>query len=206
MSHNIFKIGNTKPTVLGNLDIQFSDLSDVNLTNIQTDQFLKYNGSEWINTSVSGGGGKIILFGQGESNSYSNSPATTIAVNDTLYAYDTSPINQISGATLNTTNNWLNYITLPAGSYLLCASTAIEFSASGYFSFNFSLTDNTEISHVAYIGENVTSGASGFIQSYYETSSQVNITLDIYSLSNVDSITNQGNIISESTQILIVEL
>lgn len=206
MSHNKIKVGTASANRDGNVDISISDLSDVTLTSPSNNQVLKYNGSAWINEAA-GGGGEMIIFGQGESSAYSNSPAGSFSAGQTIYAYDTSPVNTISGATLSTTNNWLNSFTLPSGEYLLCAIVACEFSASGYLGFAY-YAGSTLSSHVGFIGDNVTSydGAAGFIQSYIELSSSTTLNLEIQSSSNVDSVSNQGNTVSEATQIVIIKL
>jgi len=77
---------------------------------------------------------EIRIGGGALSDDYSNSGAT--ALNDsTLYFYDTSPVNNISGATITSSNNWVSSVTLPSGTYILEASFALSFSASGQFSF-----------------------------------------------------------------------
>ena len=209
MSHNKIKVGTATANRDGNVDISINNLSDVTITSPGNNQMLQYNGSAWVNVASSSGGGDIILFGQGETSAYSNSPAASMNAGQTLYAYDTSPINTISGATINTTNNWLDTITLPAGrSFLLCAIVAVEFSASGYIGFGY-YSGSTLKSHVGYVGDNVISydGAAGFIQSYLSTASgSLTINLEIVAQSNVDSIANQGNTISEAVQIVIIEV
>lgn len=50
--------GSTSTTVsLGNHTHALDDLSDVTLTSVTTDQVLKWNGTAWVNGTVSGGGG-----------------------------------------------------------------------------------------------------------------------------------------------------
>ena len=206
MSHNKIKIGTASPDVSGDIDIQISDLSDCTITTPQSGQALEYNGAAWVNANVSGNAA-FILFGQGETSNYSNSPATALGAGDTLYAYDTGPINTIASATLSTTNDWLNSVTLPAGEYLLCAGTGIEFSASGYMQFHFHDT-SVAVSQTGSIGDSVNSFANGagFVQSYLKLTTQTTINLEISAQSNVDSIANQGATISESLQILIIQI
>ena len=101
----------------------------------------------------------------------------------------------------------MNSFELPAGEYLLCAIVACEFSASGYLGFAY-YSGSTLSSHVGFIGDNVTSydGAAGFIQSYINLSSSTTLNLEVISSCNVDSVANQGNTISEATQIVIIKL
>ena len=208
MSHNKIKIGTATADRSGSVDIAVSDLSDVTITSPANNQMLQYNGSAWVNTAAPSGGGDLIVFGQGETSAYSNSPAASMNAGQTLYAYDTSPINTISGAAINTTNDWLDTITLPAGrNFLLCAIVAVEFSASGYIGFGYYSGANLA-SHIGYVGDSVISydGAAGFIQSYLSTSTSLTLNLEIVAQSNVDSIANQGNTISEAVQIVIIEV
>jgi len=205
MSHSKIKVAGKSPNQAGEILVGIGDLNDVTITSASNNQFLQYNGSSWINVSPSLGAGDFILFGQGESSNYSNSPASNFSVGSTIYAYDTSPVNNISSATLSTTNNWLNSVTLPSGNYLLTASVGVEFSASGYLAFMFHDGTN-HASHVAAIGEASYDGASGFIQSFLELSSSTTLNLEIDATSNVDSIANQGTKVSETTQIMIIKV
>ena len=63
-------------------------------------------------------------------------------------------------------------------------------------------------SHVAYVGDSVLSydGAAGFIQSYLSLASAGTLNLEIKAASNVDTVANQGNTISEAVQIVIIKL
>jgi|13_taG_2_1085334.scaffolds.fasta_scaffold00125_45 hypothetical protein len=218
MSHNKIKVAGKSPNQAGEISVDVGDLNDVTVSSASTSQFLQYNGIAWVNTTASvGGAGEFILFGQGSSVDYSDSPAVNFSVGSTIYAHDPSPINNISGSSLSVTsgytgaetdkNNWLNSITLPSGNYLLTASVGIEFSASGYLSFMFH-DGSQHASHIASIGESVTSfdGGSGFIQSFLELSSQTTLNLEIYNQSNVDSVANQGTTVSTVTQIMILKV
>lgn len=207
MSHNKIKVAGKSPNEAGEISVDVGDLNDVTLSSASAGQYLQYSGATWQNITPSVGQGDFILFGQGETNSYSNSGASDLNAGSTLRLYDTSPINTISGATLSTASNWLTSIDLPSGEYLLTASVGIEFSASGYFGFVFHDGSNNA-SHVAYIGENVTSfhGAAGFIQSYLKLNSAGTLTLQIHAVSNVDTISNQNDTISESCQIMIIQV
>jgi hypothetical protein len=59
---------------------------------------------------------QFIQFGQGET---PTSPSLTIQKDATFPFYDTSPINTIEGASISTTNDILDSITIPAGKYLV---------------------------------------------------------------------------------------
>jgi hypothetical protein len=75
---------------------------------------------------------QFIQFGQGETPS---SPSIIIAVNQTFPFYDTAPINTIEGASISTTNDVLDSITLPAGRYL----NFINVGGTGITTFNFAV-------------------------------------------------------------------
>lgn len=215
MSHNKIKVAGQAPNKAGEITVNVGDLNDVTVTSAGAGQYLQYSGTTWENVTPSLGTGEFILFGQGETNNYSNSGAANLNAGTTLRLYDTSPINTISGATLNVTsgsananeNNWLTSIDLPAGDYLLTAGVGVEFSASGYLGFKFHDGSNNA-SHIAYTGESVTTfdGAAGFIQSYLSLSSADTLTFQIHAVSGVDTIANQGSTISEFTQIMIIQV
>ena len=205
MSHNKIKVAGKSPNQAGEISVDVGDLNDVTITSASDNQYLQYSGSAWVNVTPSLGSGDFILFGQGETSNYSNSPASNFSAGSTIYAYDTSPVNNISSATLSTTNDWLNSITLPSGKYLLTASVGVEFSASGYLAFVFHNGTNN-FSHVAAIGEASYYGTSGFIQSYLELSSSTTLNLEVEASSNVDSVANQGTKVSSTTQIMIIKV
>ena len=205
MSHSKIKVAGKSPNQSGEISVDVGDLNDVTITSASDNQYLQYNGSAWVNVNPSLGSGNFILFGQGEASNYSNSPASNFSAGSTIYAYDTSPVNNISGATLSTTNNWLNSVTLPSGNYLLTASVGVEFSASGYLAFMFHDGSN-HASAVAAIGATTYYGASGFIQSFLALSSSTTLNLEIDASSNVDSIANQGTKVSSATQIMIIKV
>jgi len=207
MSHNKIKVAGQSPNQAGEITVNVGDLNDVTITSAGAGEYLQYDGATWENVTPSIGQGDFILFGQGETNNYSNSGASNLNAGSTFRLYDTSPVNTISGATLNTTSDWLTSIDLPAGEYLLTASVGIEFSASGYFGFKFH-DGSANASHIAYVGENVSSfhGAAGFIQSYLNLSSADTLTLQIHAVSNVDTIANQGATVAEFSQIMIIQV
>ena len=58
---------------------------------------------------------EYIQFGQGE---IPSSPSITVQAGAIYPFYDTAPLNTIDGATISTTNDILDSITLPAGKYI----------------------------------------------------------------------------------------
>ena len=210
MSHNKTKVGDSTPNRQGEVTLNLTDLSDVSNTPA-TDNFLKYDGSEWASVAGSSiASVEFIFAGRGESSAYSNSPHGTGAftATDDLYVYDTSPQNTITGATISTTNDWINSITLPAGNYLINAQTALEFSASGYASYGFYNSSNTRVSQLGVIGETRSTGGGGSVAySVLELSAQETIRLRMYAIGGtIDTGTNQGNTPSEGGIIVIEKL
>lgn len=173
MSHNSIKIGSASPNVSGEISPSISDLSDV--TGTPSDgQYLAYNStaSEWqpvTDTSVSDTV-EYFIFGRGESENYSESPetATSIAQSAPLYLYDSNPINGINGATYSSTTStgvgggeWLNTVTLPAGTYRVNCSFLPSFSTSGYFTFAVRKQGSTIVSSYASVGTLTASTSAG---------------------------------------------
>lgn len=207
MSHNQFKVGTAEPDSVGDVTISISNLSDVTVNSPSAGQVLEWSGSAWINQPVSGGTAQFMLVGQGESNAYSNATtATNITDGATLYLYDTAPVNTISGATISKvgSTDWVQSVTLPAGNYIMMATYAVEFSATGDMSFHFQDSSNNVISGLGAIGENLTAieNSSGYIQSYRQFSSSTTVKLCCELPDNVDTVANQGNTPSEQSSIM----
>jgi len=212
MSHNKIKVGGQSPNTDGEISVSLDNLSSVNLGTPSTDDVLKWDGSEWVTGAAPTGAESYILLGQGESAAYSTSGATSITVLDTaIHLYDTNPLNTISGATINAVpavSDWYDDITLPAGTYQVLSQVRVEFSANGYLGFAVLDTSNDDqLSSKAVIGQNngsVAPGTSTTINSVITFSSQTTVKLAIFdSQSNVDSIANQGNLISEFSYLFI---
>ena len=207
MSHNQFKVGTAEPDLDGDVTVSISNLSDVTVTSPSAGQVLEWSGSAWTNQAVSGGTAQFMLVGQGESNAYSNATTdTNITDGATLYLYDTSPVNTISGATISKvgSTDWVQSVTLPAGNYIMMATYAVEFSATGDMSFHFQDSSNNVISGLGAIGENLTAieNSSGYIQSYRQFSSSTTVKLCCELPDNVDTVANQGNTPSEQSSIM----
>jgi|11BtaG_2_1085332.scaffolds.fasta_scaffold20331_3 hypothetical protein len=209
MSHNKITVANQPPDSNGNISIDISNLSGVNISSPSDDQVLQYNSSssEWQNQTLSLGSGLLIL-GQGDSNAYSNSGASSMSGAVYLYAPNSSIVNTL-GATINkySSTDWVTSITLPAGNYQAIITYRVEFSASGYF--NFGLVNNssnsTKYTNIAYIGENRTTidNAPSTAIGYFELSGSTTVIIYNNSSSGVDSIANQGNTPSEFSTLMI---
>lgn len=206
MSHNKVTVANQSPDSSGNISIDISNLSGVNISSPSDDQVLQYNSSssEWQNQTFTAGSG-ILVIGQGESNAYSNSGASSMS--GSIYLYDSSPVNTI-GATINkySSTHWVTSITLPAGNYQAMLTYRVEFSSSGYF--NFGLTSSggsTSYTSKAYIGEDRTTidNSASTSVGYFELSSSTDIFIYNNNSSGVDSIANQSNTPSEFSTLMI---
>ncbi len=211
MSHNITTVSDKKPDASGNISFGANDLSDVTITSASNTQVLKYNGSSWVNSAIGSATSEYILVGQGESNAYSNSGASSLAANQKLRIYDTSPKNTITGASFNkySSTDWIESIVLPSGKYQVISQFNVTFSASGYAACCIEDTSNNNMTYKAVIGDNASShqeGAATSIVGYFELSSTKTLHLELKNVSNIDTVANQGNVISEQTFILFIKI
>ena len=214
MSHNKVKVGTAEPDRQGDISVSIGDMSDVSISSAANGQLLKYNGTTWSNAAATVDS-QYIWIGQGESNAYSNTGNTgAISTGDAWYVYDSSPNNSITGATITKigATDWVDYITLPAGTYVVDAQFFAEWTASGYLEVQlFQSTNSTPswststtyvLSSAAYIGETLGSYAISnvitgqfTISSSDVTSGLNNIRLQVKASSNLasyDGATNQG--------------
>ena len=142
MSHNKIKVANQSPDSSGNISVDITNLADVNVSSPSTNEVVKYDGSQWVNSTAPGGTGEYIQLGRGETYSSNYPFLVPSAANRIIYMYDTSPVNTITGATLNAsgTADWYTSVTLPAGKYMFICQTNVNFSSSGYLVYQ--LNDN----------------------------------------------------------------
>lgn len=207
MSHNKITVSNQNPDSSGNISINITNMSDVNISSPSDNQVLQYSAGQWQNQTFSLGSGLLVL-GQGDSDAYSNSGATSMSGSIYLYAPSSSIVNTL-GATINkySSTDWVTSVTLPAGNYQAMITYRVEFSASGYF--NFGLIDSSSIStkytNIAYIGENRTTidNATSTALGYFELSTSKTVSLYNSASSGVDSVANQGNTPSEFSTLMI---
>ena len=218
MSFNNTKVNasssNKKPDGTGNITLSLNDLGDVSGTP-SADQVLKYTGSGWSSSSAPTGSDSYILLGQGETSDYSNSGGSELqssSLNTAIHIYDTSPLNTISGATLNGvsgSSDWYESITLPAGNYHVLSQTLLEMSSgSGRVGFCILNTSgNTQLTSLAIIGDGASSAATGVtttINSIMVLGSQTTVKLATKTHSSgVLANSSQGNTISEHTYVFI---
>lgn len=148
----------------------------------------------------------FIVIGQGSSDDYSNSAASSFNAGATLYFYDQSPINRITGATITSANDWISSVTLPAGTYLLTAFFGPIFSASGNLFYVFHDGSNY-LMPVAGVGgaSTLSTDGGGIIQTSVTIGSTTTFSVVAYSKSNI-SVSIQGNSISEESFFIIEAL
>jgi len=207
MSHNKITVANQNPDSTGNISIDVSNMSDVNISSPVDNQLLQYSASagEWQNQTVSVGSGLLVI-GQGESDAYSNSGASSMS--GAIYLYDSSPVNTL-GATITKylATDWITSITLPAGNYFAQITYRVEFSSSGYFNFGLvdSATFATDYTTKAYIGEDRTTidNAASTAIGYFELASSTTVVLHNNNSSGVAAVASQGNTPSEYSTLLI---
>jgi hypothetical protein len=206
MSHNKITVASQSPDASGNVSIDLSNMSDVNISSAADNQVLQYStaSGEWQNQTLTLGSGLLVI-GQGESNAYSNSGASSMS--GTVYLYDSSPVNTL-GATITKylATDWVTEITLPAGNYQAMITYRVEFSSSGYFNFGLTTTNGTtEYTSRAYIGEDRTTidNAASTALGYFELSSDTTVIIHNNASSGVDTVANQGNTPSEFSTLMI---
>ena len=211
MSHNKFTVAGQSPNANSEISVALNNLSDINISSVQDNDYLVYDSTagEFQNAAVPSVAAQILRIGNGESNAYSNSGATSIGANDTLRVYDTSPINTITGATLSEYSNsdWYDSFTLPAGDYaIISCQFNVEFSASGYASLTLEDSSNDNYTFRSVIGENANTlleGASTVCTGLFTLSSSKTLHLELKDVSNVANVASQANTVSEYTSIII---
>ena len=214
MSYNNIKVNNEKPDSSGNVTFDLEDVNDISMSSLANNQVLRYNGTNWVNSNESLTK-EYLFIGEGSSQDYSNSGRTgNVSANHQVAIYDSSPVNTISGASFaykdnDSSTNWINTITLPAGKYNAMAQTRFEFSASGYIAYNLTTAlanqNSNWLTPLAVIGQNTThyEGAPATMQGYFEISSSTTVYFKLNFVSNVDSVANQGNMPAEHTYLYI---
>lgn len=205
MSHNVNKVNSQSPNRQGAITQSVSDLSDVSAATPASGQILKFDGANYVNAPLVNA--QYMLIGQGESDNYSNSGLTTIAATNEFRLYDTSPINEITGASITKVagTDWVDYFTLPAGRYIVMNNMRVAFSASGDFTWEmYSQTATANRTGRASIGEALTSQSfsSTLVSSFVLTQTE-DICFKVITATSVDSVANQGTIPSEFSSIYI---
>lgn len=223
MSHKKIKVAGQEPDASGNISlssVNVEDLDNVTLTNLGTDQVLKYDGTSWINGSPAGGSSDMLAIGRGESDQYSNTGLAGSYLHDQadyVYFYDSNPVNTITGASVSKVSgtHWIESITLPAGKYYVMGQWVCKFSSSGSCAGSlYSVTSSIERSPRVIYGDDTGWGqqlGSTVLSCYFELSQTEEIKYKIYKYlstgrDNIDTVTNQGTYVSKNSRLLFVKI
>lgn len=215
MSHNNTTVNAQKPDRDGVVTQALADLSDVSGTPANND-LLQYDSStsSWSSASVASSSAiEYIFWGRGESEAYSDSPATALSAGSTIYIYDSAGANTISGASITSTTStgagggeWLESVTLPAGTYRIIMACSPSFSSSGGFSFALFNSGGTRNTAIGVVGANPSSPAGPISSAIVNYTTSTTLNAEVTNATGVDSIANQGNTMSQTTTLLIEKL
>ena len=154
MSHNTIKINSQKPDASGNITQTLNNLSGVSASSPTNGQYLVYSDSSdaWVAGSSTTTTASLphVWLGEGASQAYPEG----WAANNNVYFYAANPVNNITGASLASSDsysNWYDEITIPAGTYLVQARVEGDFSSSaGVFRYIIATTiSGTTTTHAA---------------------------------------------------------
>lgn len=215
MSHNKTTIGTATPDASGAISVALSDLNDVSGSPSEG-ELLQYSSGAWAPASVSGSSTiQYLKWGSGESEDYSDSPATATTAGSTLYLYDSAAYNGISGATVSSTTStgagggeWLNSVTLPAGSYRILVNADVTFSGTGFATFALFDSGGTRQTSLGSVGLASSSlGAGGPTAGVLAVfASSITLNAEFVNVSSVAGVSTQGNTIAEHGFLLIEKL
>tara|TARA_B100001063_G_scaffold36346_1_gene29881 strand:- start:1032 stop:1688 length:657 start_codon:yes stop_codon:yes gene_type:complete len=215
MSFNNVKV-NSLSNPSANVTLSIDNLSNVSISNLSNGQFLKYNGTNWVN-DTSSATKEYMYLGEGASQPYSNSGHTSIGnSNHIVRIYDSNPVNTISGASLSykdddSNTNWITYITLPAGKYNVTARTKFEFdNENGLVAYNLTTSGTSTsdwLTALAVTGHrNIYEGAASTLQGCFTLSSSTDVYFRIDDYDGAETVSNQGNTPAENTFLYIEKL
>ena len=193
MSHNKIKVGGQSPNTSGEISVAINNLSDVNITSVSNNDFLKYNSTsgDWENNATASSSSVSIVFlGEGANQNYPE----TLASGSDVYFYAASPINTI-GATLGSSDsysNWYDQFTLPAGDYILQASLHGDYTgATGEAKYQFREGSNNRGAAGVNLDPSNTTGTEYPAEavSYVTLASSTTITVRLISVTAANSTT-----------------
>lgn len=208
MSHNKIKVGGQSPNTSGEISVAINNLSDVNITSVANNDFLKYNSTsgDWENNATASSSSVSIVFlGEGADQTYPE----TLASGSDVYFYAASPINTI-GATLGSSDsysNWYDQFTLPAGDYILQASLHGDYTgATGEAKYQFREGSNNRGASGVNLDPSNTTGTEypGEAVSYVTLTSSTTITVRLTSVTAANSTTT--NLQGKRGYILIMKV
>ena len=151
---------------------------------------------------------KRVHIGRGESDDYDQSAASGLS-DSILYFYDTSPVNQITGATLSGANDWYSSVSLPAGRYLVRCGFDVTFTASGQFAYQI-FNGTSYIGNRAQIGDTLqyaTESAVGSAYAIFNSASSMTVSVKTPTgNTNLATIANQNSLPAERSYLSILEI
>ena len=207
MSYRNTRVNGVAPDANGNIAVAFDSLFDVTGTPT-TGQVLAYDATAntWSPTSTGAGSG-FAVFGQGESNDYSNS-GFALTAGSTWGVYDSAPVNNTDGAvTFNKVagTHWLSSFNLAAGNYHIFAQFAGAFSASGYLAVA-CYSGATAVSGVAVTGASLATygGTPSTLCFAISPTATTQYTIKIYAQSGLSA--SQGTTPAEYGVLLIQQV
>ena len=192
MSFNNIKINTSiKPSSTGNISLGPNDLSDVSISSLTSGNYLKYDGSNWVNSTSTATASSLnlIFIGQGASVQY----PTNWTANEDAYFYSTSVVNTISGASVSSSgshSNWYDQVSLPSGNYMLQAAVHAGYTGStGLLKFQFREGSSTRGAAGVNLNASNTSGTEypADAISYVALSSTTTIAVKIITATSVKS-------------------
>jgi hypothetical protein len=217
MSHNATKVNTVEPDRAGAITQTLSNLNDVSVTSVSDGQFMQYDNtaSAWKNVAQpTATSFNYMQIGAGSSDDYDNAGAgTSITAGDKLrfYAPSSVLINNIVGASVNSSSDWVDYVTLPAGNYLFFVTYGVEFSGSGYLVYVLMADSGSgyalQASNAVIGPDTVTYDSSASqIVTYLSFSGSTNVAVEAQHVSLVSDVDDQGNTPSERGSLMILKV
>ena len=193
MSHNKINIGSAGADAQGVINVDVQDLSDVTITTPQNGQVLRYDSasSEWKNQFA---GFESLFAGDGASQAYSTSSASSTLSGAVVEFYAANLINSISDAQVTSNLDWVQSVTLGEGVYIVEAVVGLTFSSSSGVASYRIYSDGSPFGSsgiVGYSDQDVGSRALGRVE--VATGNTTSITVRLTSSTSANIISAQGN-------------
>ena len=151
---------------------------------------LRYLNGTWSNTNLPF---ESIFIGEGASQDYSTSSASSTSSGAVVEFYDSSLINTITDASVTQTSDWVQSITLGVGEYVVSAVIGLTFSSSSGQALFRIYQDASAVGSqgiVGYDSQDVGSRAEARISI---TSGTATISVKLTSSTSANSVASQGN-------------
>lgn len=151
-----------------------------------------------------GGLAKVIAFGRGESDAYSNSAAVNFSSGAEVYFYDSNPTDTINSTAIS--SGWRSDFSVPAGKYIVKWQSHFEDTGSGW-SMILGLYQGTTLLGTSYIGEVSSAQTSNALgQAFINITTTTTFTFKVQSSYLVDTVANQGTTPSQYGAFYVVEV